>query len=416
MNVVVCGLGYGDEGKGTIVDALCGQQSVSATVRFNGGPQAGHRVVMVDGRDHVFSQWGSGTFRDIPTFHSRFSALDPMSSTTEADHLVSMGVSKPYSLLVVDPDCLIITPYHKRRGQRTETARGYQQHGSCGMGHGAAVEHSLRHPDQALRVRDIFDGTAYAKLVGGAIDGEDSPREILDCYELWASLITVATPRRLALLAEAGDLIFEGAQGVLLDEWHGFHPYTTWSTCTFENAMTLLDELGETAMKLGVLRAFSTRHGPGPFVSEINGCTWRPDWEYNNFNGWQGNFRIGYFDAVAARYACTVATPDALAVTHLDNGDRYDLYVERYWNRRGTEVFLTSPADVRDLKARTAFTYDLKQALPQLTPRRRRWVETIEDLIDIPIAIESWGPTAGSKNIRWNVGSQATTTSGITAS
>jgi adenylosuccinate synthase len=403
MNTVVCGLGYGDEGKGSIVDALCSDQT-SAVVRFNGGPQAGHRVIMADGRDHIFSQWGSGTFRGVPTFHSRFMAVDPMASTTEADHLVQMGVSKPYGMLIIDPDCLLITPYHKAINRQRETQRGYQRHGSCGMGHGAAIEHSLHHPDEALRVGDILNGTAYSKLLlawaRGAHHTGPTPREILDCYELWVELITIATPRHLDTLAAAGDLIFEGAQGVLLDEWYGFHPHTTWSTCTFENAMTLLDEIGETATKLGVLRAFSTRHGAGPFVSEILHSDWRPDYEHNCFNTWQGSFRIGYFDAVASRYACTVANPDSIAVTHLDNTDTMSVYVQKYIHRSQTEVELAPPENVKHLNARAELTHILNGCSPSLAAWHSHWVDLIADLLKVPVAMESWGPTAEDKLIR----------------
>jgi adenylosuccinate synthase len=404
---VVCGLGYGDEGKGSVVDALCSLQT-SAVVRFNGGPQAGHRVIMADGRDHVFSQWGSGTFRGVPTFHSRFVALDPAASTKEADHLVQMGVSKPYEMLIVDPECLLITPYHKAIGRQKEEnrARAGERHGSCGMGHGTAVELSLRYPDEALRVRDILDGTAQAKLVLGAARRnwrcpDVTPREILDCYELWTDLITIATPRHLDMLAMHGDLIFEGAQGVLLDEWYGFHPHTTWSTCTFENAQTLLDEIGATATKLGVLRASSTRHGAGPFVSETKHSSWRPDYEHNCFNTWQGEFRIGYFDAVAAAYACTVAKPDTLAVTHLDNADHMTNYVRSYSfkNTNGIHA-LFPPDDVTDLNARAAFTRVINMCEPSLAAWHSPWVDTIGDLVDVPIAMESWGPLAEDKQMR----------------
>lgn len=402
MNTVVCGLGYGDEGKGSVVDALCTEQT-SAVVRFNGGPQAGHRVVMADGRDHVFSQWGAGTFRGIPTFHSRFVALDPMASTKEADHLSEMGVSKPYGLLIVDPECLIVTPYHKEWGRQREVERAYERHGSCGTGHGTAVEHSLRHPDEALRVRDILDGTAYTKLLigSGRHYGEATPREIIDCYELWADLITIAAPRHLDMLAMNGDLIFEGAQGVLLDEWYGFHPNTTWSTCTFGNTQILLDDIGATATKLGVLRAFSTRHGAGPFVSAAPEYSnrWRPDYEHNHWNEWQGDFRIGYFDAVASRYACEVAEPDAIALTHLDNAETMSVYVQNYSHHGRTEVKLSPPADVTDLNARAETTRVLNGCVPSLAAWHSQWVTTIEDLLQVPVAMESWGPTAEDKRV-----------------
>jgi adenylosuccinate synthase len=306
-------------------------------------------------------------------------------------------------MLTVDPDCLIITPYHKAIGRQRETERSYQRHGSCGMGHGTAIELSLRYPDDALRVRDIFNGTAYAKLILAEARRnwrapDVTPREILDCYELWADLINIANPDHLQRLE--GDLIFEGAQGVLLDEWYGFHPHTTWSTCTFENAQTLLDEIGETAAKLGVLRAYSTRHGAGPFVSQIQDWWLVLDYEHNHYNDWQGDFRVGYFDAVASRYACEVARPDSIALTHLDNAETTSVYVAKYIHRGQTEVELALPEDVRDLNARTELTHTLNGCSPSLAAWHSRWTETIEDLLQVPVSMESWGPRAEDKLIR----------------
>jgi adenylosuccinate synthase len=397
VNTIVIGLGYGDEGKGSIVDSLCASSSVAATVRFNGGPQAGHRVVTADGRDHVFAQWGSGTFRDVPTFHSRFTALSPTAMTAEADHLTELGISQPYDLLTVDPDCLIITPYHQAWGQEREIARGAERHGSCGMGHGFAIEHSLTHPEEAVRVRDIQSGDVHLKLAQQwrryHNDFSEDPYAVERFYRMWVDVISVATADHLATLAASGDLVFEGAQGVLLDEWYGFHPYTTWSTTTFANAETLLTEVpgAAPAMKLGVLRALSTRHGPGPFVSE---GSWRPlPDEHNTHNQWQGHFRIGYFDAIASAYAVKVAAPDVIALTHLDNADELDQYVRAYRDDAG-QLYdrIQPPVDTTDLDKRAVISDVLLRSTPVMGRRTRSWRLTVEDLLGVPVIRQSWGP------------------------
>jgi adenylosuccinate synthase len=116
-------------------------------------------------------------------------------------------------------------------------------------------------------------------------------------------------------------IVFEGAQGILLDEWYGFHPYTTWSTCTSENALGMLEPAGSfEPVVIGVLRAFSTRHGAGPFVSECRDFPLRySGGEHNVSNLWQTSFRLGWFDLVAARYALEADDHiTGIAITCLD--------------------------------------------------------------------------------------------------
>ena len=124
-----------------------------------------------------------------------------------------------------------------------------------------------------------------------------------------------------SLLQQPGTIIFEGAQGILLDEWYGFHPYTTWSTTTFKNAEQLLAEQSYAAevTRIGVMRAYATRHGPGPFVTEDAQLSLALPDAHNGHNLWQRQFRVGYLDLVATRYALDIAgSVDCLAVTHLD--------------------------------------------------------------------------------------------------
>jgi len=129
-----------------------------------------------------------------------------------------------------------------------------------------------------------------------------------------------------SLSSGAAAVVFEGAQGVLLDEQAGFHPYTTWSRCTLDNALELLAEAapGAEVRRIGVLRAHAVRHGPGPLPTETGEL--RPAVrEHNGFGEWQGAVRYGWFDAVLARYALAVAGPlEGLALTHLDAPSRLD--------------------------------------------------------------------------------------------
>ncbi len=187
------------------------------------------------------------------------------------------------------------------------------------------------------------------------------------------------------------------AQGVLLDEWHGFHPYTTWSTTTFANAETLLAEAGASATRLGVLRAYATRHGPGPFVTEDPALTADLPDRHNGTGRWQGAFRVGHLDAVALRYALDAAGgADGLAVTHLDvAGARPDLRVCRAYDLDGerTERLEAGPPD---LDRQAALTRRLLRARPVYAPLGDP-VATVEDALGTPVVLRSYGPSSADK-------------------
>uniref|UniRef100_UPI001C5D2E9A adenylosuccinate synthetase n=1 Tax=Nonomuraea rhizosphaerae TaxID=2665663 RepID=UPI001C5D2E9A len=312
-HVIVVDLGYGDAGKGTVVDWLCATRPVHAVVRFNGGAQAAHNVVLPDGRHHTFAQFGSGTLRGVRTHLSRFVVVDPLALSAEAEHLERIGVPDPYGLITVDRDCLLATPYHVEANRRRELARGKDRHGSCGMGIGETMAYALEHGSLAPRAGDPSPVLARKlRVLREALGVEGPPVE--DCvaaYEAFASRVRLVD----GLPPLSGPTVFEGAQGVLLDENHGFDPYTTWSTTTFANAETLLEGAG--AVRLGVLRTYTTRHGPGPLVTEDP--TLELPERHNGTGPWQGPFRTGHFDAVAHRYAIEAAGGvDELALTHLD--------------------------------------------------------------------------------------------------
>ncbi|TDB75140.1 hypothetical protein E1264_40195, partial [Actinomadura sp. KC216] len=232
--------------------------------------------------------------------------------------------------------------------------------------------------------------------------GEDVPDAgaCADVFAAFAGRVEIVGAEHLHRLLRTGTVVFEGAQGVLLDEWHGFHPYTTWSTTTFANAETLLAEAGEaagSATRLGVLRAYATRHGPGPFVTEDPALTADLPDPHNAEGRWQGAFRVGHLDAVALRYALDVTGGvDGLAVTHLDvAGARPDLRVCLAYENDGERVerLETGPPN---LDRQAALTRRLLRAGPVYAPLGRA-EETIEDVLRAPVVLRSYGPTATGK-------------------
>lgn len=411
MHILVVDLGFGDAGKGAVVDRLCrADREVAAVVRFNGGAQAAHNVVTADGRHHTFAQFGAGTLRGVPTHLSRFMSVDPLALTAEADHLRSLGVPDPYALLSVDRRARLTTPYHAAANRLREQARGAARHGSCGMGVGESVAYVLAHPSDAPTAGDCASRPRLLRLLRLLRDrltdefGPLSAPPVETCAEVYAAFaraVTLTDEPALRRLVRQGPLVFEGAQGVLLDEWHGFHPYTTWSTTTFANAETLLAEAGapDGALRLGVVRTYTTRHGPGPLVTEDPRLGPLLPEPHNGHGHWQGAFRIGHFDAVAHGYAVEACGGvDALAVTHLEAPGRCrDVRICRAYGIDGQLVERLPAGPPGDLVRQAELTGRLLGARPARwdTPGRdpRRWSEAISRLLGAPVLLESSGPS-----------------------
>jgi adenylosuccinate synthase len=409
-HTIVVDLGYGDAGKGTVVDWLCAAsgERIEAVIRFNGGAQAAHNVVTPDGRQHTFAQFGSGSFTPgVRTHLSRFMLVDPLALAAEAAHLAAAGVKDALDRLTVDRAALLTTPYHRAANRARELARGAGRHGSTGAGIGETARFALAYPDLAPRVADCAaPGVLHRKLaaVRDALTSEVGPlggpdvAAVAGLYRAFARRVALVDGGYLRQLLRSGPVVFEGAQGVLLDEWRGFHPYTTWSTTTFANAETLLAEAGHTARRLGVTRCYQTRHGPGPFPTEDP--TLEIPEPHNVPGRWQGAFRTGHLDAVALRYAVEVAGGvDAVAVTHLDAAARHPLRLCTSYQAAGQRLTRIAPGPDRDLEYQERLTRLLLTARPRYEDPGGAWPDVIAGLAGAPVILGSHGPTAAAKRL-----------------
>lgn len=433
---VVVDLGFGDAGKGTLVDALARRcSSPPLVVRHNGGAQAGHNVHTADGRHHTFSQFGAATF--VPgsrTLLSEHMVFHPPGLMVENEHLVSVGVTDALQRLMVDARALVITPYQQAMNRLRELARGEGRHGTCGLGIGETVGDSLGELPAEIVVR-AADLTNRAQLrwklslirgwkqeqlkplmptlVRSGMDIGDAkifePGMVDHVADVYAEIgkhlrIIDATDVDLQI-RESEHLIFEGAQGVLLDEWYGFHPHTTWSTTTTKNADVLLLRAGRAGQvtRLGVVRAYATRHGQGPFPSYSDRLTKSLREVTNADDGWQGRFRAGWFDVPLTRYALA-ASPgiDALAVTCLDRlQPDWSFCVEHRvdFGRHGLGPMVAKPGD---LEHQESLTRDLGRCTPALERAPSDapgYVKALVGHLGLPVAVTSFGPTAEDK--RW---------------
>ncbi len=439
---VVLDLGFGDAGKGLLTDFLARHFDAGLVVRYNGGAQAGHNVVAPDGRQHTFSQFGSATFiPGVKTYLSKHVVVHPSALLVEGDILVGKGVADAFSRIRVSDQALIITPFHQAANHIRELARGSSRHGSCGVGVGEAVEDDLLDPGDSVRAGDLANAAILRRKLGsirarkraqlvelyqdrlpeGVLAREWEIFEREDVIETWISNITRIVKLGLVApdavlqrwISQAETVIFEGAQGVLLDADAGFHPFTTWSRCTAANAYELIQEMapGSPVFQIGVLRSYAVRHGPGPLPTETDVLAPMIS-EHNQSNAWQGAVRYGWFDAVLARYALGVTGGvDALMVTHLDALSRMQAwnYCPGYTGRLDFDPALV---DVRDfdgvlenfrlphalpLAQRAQFTQALAKVTPVLDacePDGESVVQTIEALLGQTANIISHGPRA----------------------
>lgn len=333
---LVAGLAYGDEGKGSIVDALVRKHNASLVVRYNGGAQAAHNVVMPDGRHHTFAQFGAGSFvPSVRTHLSKYMLVNPLNMMCEEEHLREVGITDIWSRTTVAAKSLIITPYQKALNRIQEMSRGDKKHGSCGQGVGVTRAHHIEHGDKVLFAGDLKRETltkhklefirqlclaqlpehpdeVESKLIREA----ESIEWIWQQYQHWPAQIVSGFG---TVIDGHNHIVFEGAQGVLLDEVYGTAPYYTWTDTTFNNANILLTDTGFNGKRnrVGVVRTYFTRHGAGPFATEDK--TLKYPEPHNATNSYQDNFRLGHFDFKALWYAKNVIGGlDYIALNHMD--------------------------------------------------------------------------------------------------
>jgi adenylosuccinate synthase len=331
-NVVVLGTQWGDEGKGKIVDLLTDQ--VSMVARFQGGHNAGHTLV-IDGKKTVLHLIPSGILRDgVTCMIGNGVVLSPEALLREIAGLEAQGVPVRERLRL-SPSCPLILPYHVALDQAREVALGNAKIGTTGRGIGPAYEDKVAR--RGLRLGDMMNPTGFAEKLKEVVEYHNFALQhyykvepvdfdsILQDSLVWAEqlrpMVADITDMLHTAREEGQSIMFEGAQGSLLDIDHGTYPFVTSSNTTAGGTATgsgfgplYLDYV------LGITKAYTTRVGSGPFPTEL-GC------EVGKFLGEKGHEfgattgrqrRTGWFDAVAVRHAIRINSVSGLCLTKLD--------------------------------------------------------------------------------------------------
>jgi adenylosuccinate synthase len=410
MNLAVLGAQWGDEGKGKIVDLLTPRFDIVA--RYQGGHNAGH-TVYVNGTKFVLRLIPSGILHaGVTCIIGNGVVVDPQALFAEVDELAKNGIKVDGRLFVSDKAHLIL-PYHRDLDLLSEARRGERKIGTTSRGIGPAYEDKIAR--RGIRVGDLTDPRSLEQSVRDNVSARN--RLVHETTMEWESVLAqlVETGRRLTpivrdvslMLSEAfsagKSVLFEGAQGTLLDIDHGTYPYVTSSNASIGGVCTGLG-VGPRAIGgvMGVVKAYTTRVGEGPLPTELNdemGKRLRDGGnEYGAVTGRPR--RCGWYDAVAVRYGVRINGLDTLALTKLDVLDGLEEISICTAYRCGDRILKEFPSDIAQLAACTPVYETLpgwQQAtkgvrrFQDLPENAKRYIRRLEDVTGVPAALVSTG-------------------------
>ena len=424
-NLVVIGLQWGDEGKGKIVDLLTDR--VHAVARFQGGHNAGHTLV-IGGKKTILSLIPSGILHPgVQCLIGNGVVLSLQALFNEADTLIGQGVPV-FDRLRVSPACPLILGSHVALALAREKSRGAKAIGTTGRGIGPAYEDKVAR--RAVRVADLFHRERFAAKLGeildyhnfilqryfntSAIDFQQVLESNLELGERLKPLVADVTGILEKLSVEGGNVLFEGAQGAMLDVDLGTYSYVTSSTTTAGGAAPGTG-LGPRRLHevMGIVKAYATRVGAGPFPTELfdesGEHLFRVGREFGSVTGRRR--RCGWFDAVALRRSIVHSSCSSLCVTKLDVLDGLDTIRVCVGYEIDGETVLTPPL-LSEHFGECKAVYEEHPgwqessvgitAYAQLPANARRYLERLQALVGVPIDIISTGPERDQTVIRQN--------------
>ena len=414
-NVIIIGTQWGDEGKGKVVDLLT--DKVGAVVRFQGGHNAGHTLV-INGEKTVLHLIPSGILREnVLCLIGNGVVLSPEALLKEIEGLEARGVPARERLRI-SPSCPLILPYHVSLDHAREKARGKAAIGTTGRGIGPAYEDKVSR--RGLRVDDLFHRERFAAKLGEVLDYHNFVlqnyyktdivdfQQVLDQSMVWAEQLqpmVVDVPEVLNEYTKRGEnILFEGAQGALLDIDHGTYPFVTSSNTTAGGASTG-SGMGPRGFDyiLGITKAYTTRVGAGPFPTELFDAMGehlaRRGHEFGSTTGRPR--RCGWFDAVALRRTNMINSVSGICITKLDVLDGLDTIRLCVGYRHDGKECLALPMEADTLSQCEPVYEEMPgwkestvgvKCYEDLPANAKAYLKRIEEIIEVPIDIISTGP------------------------
>jgi adenylosuccinate synthase len=380
---IIVGSLFGDEGKGITTDYLCKNDLFSAlVVRYNGGQQAGHNV-KIGKVSHIHSNFGSGTLRGVHSYFSEHCTIYPVTMVRELSEFASKNISPE---VYYHPLANLTTPADVAYNRWKEKKLN---HGSCGIGVGATMKRNIETPYKVYAIdllhRDILLKKCqailhyYVDLIG--IDNS----EIEEFYDLCnqefpffneaIKVFNVTMIKDYDFLKYYDNIVFEGAQGIMLDVNHGIFPNVTYGNTTSKNALEICERVGIKNPEIFyVTRCYQTRHGAGWMSNESEIKLTNTQDEINVYNDWQKDFRIGEIDYNLLNYAYSIDNlyskniPKNLVVTCLDQRPGFEFEYNKL-RTRFKKIYNSYSADSKSflpIQDNYGFTNQISQALQQI--------------------------------------------------
>jgi len=408
-NIVVVGTQWGDEGKGRVIDLLT--RRVGAVVRYQGGSNAGHTVV-VNGQRFVFHLIPSGILhRGKKCIIGSGVVVDPEVLLKEIEDLQKRGII--VNELYLSESAHVVMPYHKQVEEWEENQRGKLRIGTTKRGIGPAytdkiARRGIRISDllikEALRKKLIINLNFYKKLYGIDFSIDELTSKYLSYGEKLKDYITDTSLLIYQLMRKGEDILFEGAQGTLLDVDYGTYPYVTSSNCIAGGACTGVGiGPGKITEVLGVAKAYTTRVGKGPFPTEIKGeiadALRERGKEYGATTGRPR--RCGWFDGVILRYAARINGLNKIILTKLDVLDKLNKVKICTAYRYKGKIIRNFPAQESIWKESEPIYKELKgwekdtskiTSFEELPQAARDYLKRVEEIGEVPIYLLSVGP------------------------
>src|SRR6056300_1396915 len=413
-NVTIVGTQWGDEGKGKIVDWLSERADIVA--RFQGGHNAGHTIVL-NKKVYKLSLLPSGIIRKKVSIIGNGVVIDPWALINEIKKIENQGLKITAKLLKISSKASLILPYHQELDLLREKAKGNNKIGTTGRGIGPAYEDKVGR--RAIRVCDLFNKESREKQLKAALTHHNiilkglnkktiSKSSINKMLDKIAPNLKPFVSNTMELIISANkknkSILFEGAQGSMLDVDHGTYPYVT-SSNTVSSQSATGSGIGPSLINnvLGITKAYTTRVGNGPFPSELNNKTGQLlgqiGHEFGVVTGRKR--RCGWFDAVIVNYTVKLSGINGIALTKLDVLDTFKEIKICVGYKINNKIIKTVPESYTDMEKIKPVYETLKgwqkstqkcKSFSELPPNAKKYIKRIEKLIECPVSMVSTSP------------------------